>query len=139
MTQRRGDYDQAVFGLGAAIGTAAGYNHYEATGDWRIAVRKGLGAFVRIVCWLFLAFWWVVCIGLLSGSTDLDAKRAVGLWMVLVLPFFGVLWCRNGDYGLFRHGPVYRLFSPIARLFEWLPTIVIYLIILVPSFAALGV
>lgn len=130
--------DRAGFGLGAVVASAAAINHYNATGDWQIAARKGFGAFVRIMSWLFLAFWWGVCFVLVTTNADLEARRTFGLVLLLVTPMFGVLWCRNADYCLFRRGPIQWVFRPIARLFEWLPTLGIYLIVLVPTFISLG-
>lgn len=104
-------------GIAFGVGVQAGMNHYELTGDSNYAVRKALAAMVHVFVFLMLA--------LLAAAAMLSPVGFI--IVVLSVPAFGTLWCRNGDRCLFRRGPVYKLFAPIARRVEWFPTWAIYL------------
>lgn len=146
-------------GAGAAAGTAfdrgskiiiagaaykAGQNHYQQTGDLMGAAQTGAVAYVRWMVWfLALVFWFcLVVVTSMSGGraagvhADSDGMHGALTSMVLlfaITPFtFGVNWCRNFDFCLFRRGLIYRLYAPIAQVTEWVPTWALYVPLLLP-------
>lgn len=121
----------------ATVASKAAMNHYHVTGDWKVAVNRGIGAFVRMVSWFLLAACWAGGFVVIENNATIAPQQIdiVRLWLALVTPVFGILWCRNGDYCLFRRGPVQWIFGPIARLVEGVPTLLLYLFVLVPVVA----
>ena len=130
----------AAWGIVAAAAKAGG-NHYNATGDRKQALQAGAGAFVRWWVWVLAFTWWWLTVLFNSMSAGADTfyggngasdifKQVVTF---LIAPWFlGVTWCRCIDYSLFRRGIIYRFFAPVAALVERVPTILFYLLGLLP-------
>ena len=120
-----------------AIATKAGHNHYKVTGDWGQSIQAGMGAFVRWLTWSTLWFVWAIMLFWFATPTAehgyVTADIAGMAACVIVWPFlFGVTWCRNIDYSLFRRGLVYKLYQPIAVAVEGFPSPLLYALIGVP-------
>ena len=145
MTQQQKP-NQAVnqsLSIGLLLGAwKAGQNRYQQTGDAGEALHVGTNMALRLFAWIVVCFQWWMALGwvaiwwfaLLSGNYTPTSKL---LPMVLAVPFLivlspllGVLWCRNGDYGLFQRGPVYRFWQPIARRVEAWSEANVYLILI---------
>lgn len=114
--------------IGASL--KAGKNHYDQTGEMGEATNAAMGAFVRWNVWAITLFaWWFVLI--LNGLNM--RGPALPIYLFLIAPFtLGVTWCRHSDYSLFRRGVIYRIFAPVARLVEPVPTFIFYLL-MVPA------
>ena len=113
----------------------AGRNHYEQSGDLGKAAAAGAGIFVRFNVWLLVWLMWMMSCIMGPFGNEAQNPNVTTLLCVAIAPFcLGVTWCRNGDYGLFKRGPVYKLFAPIARMVEPIPTGVLYALILIPMF-----
>lgn len=120
----------------AGVAAKAGHNHYKQTGDYEVAVKKGVGAFARWFCWgialltwgLFAAFY---SLGAGSGTWGENISGIIAcsfIWPFLL----GVPWCRFVDYSLFKRGMWYRLFQPIDAAMDAIPSPVFFLGIIVP-------
>ena len=120
-----------------AIATKAGHNHYKVTGDWGQSIQAGMGAYVRWMVWSVLWFVWAIMLFWFATPTVehgyVSSDIAGMVFSVIVWPFlFGVTWCRNIDYSLFRRGLVYKLYQPIAVAIEGIPSPFLYGLIVVP-------
>jgi hypothetical protein len=108
---------------GAAV--KAGQNTYHLTGDMKQAAAVSAEALARwaLWCWAWLFAAMATGWSLLLWRTGL----VLGVWspawwgyitaplLIITWPlWFGVTWCRNVDFCLFRRGPLYRLFQPLA-------------------------
>ena len=126
-----------------AIATKAGHNHYKVTGDWGQALQAGAGAFVRWLSWSTLWFVWAILLMWFATPTEASGyvtSDILGMAAcVVVWPFlFGVTWCRNIDYSLFRRGLVYKLYQPIAVAVEGIASPLLYALIGVPMAVVWG-
>ena len=128
--------------IGAAA-VKAGANHYEQTGDAVQAMSAGAIAYVRWMVWFLALCLWVslVVVNGLEGGRYTGTANVAGMHSTLfsaailfgISPFvFGVNWCRNIDFCLFRRGLIYKLYAPIAQVSEVIPTWALYALLLVP-------
>jgi hypothetical protein len=119
--------------VAAALGAKAGHNHYQQTGDLQQAAGVGIGAFVRWMVWMItLGVWFFNSFFVAAWETGSNTPIYTAL---IIAPFtLGVTWCRNVDYSLFRRGLIYKLYAPVARLIEGVPSFVLYLLVLAPTF-----
>ena len=141
---RIGEAANTAANLGVGIAAAkAGANHYQQGASLGEAAGLGAGAFVRWMVWLmFFVLWWVIVVtnsmlgGLAANWSGAASQVNDSLFHMAVMfalaPFtMGVTWCRNSDYSLFRRGPIYRSFAPIACMVERVPTWAMYLPVLI--------
>jgi len=142
MTQKHNEVNRSL-SIGLLYGAwKAGQNRYQQTGDMGDALHVGTNTALRLMAWIVVCFqWWMALVwcaiwwfALLSGNYVPTAKL---LPMVLTVPFLlvlspllGALWCRNGDYALYKRGPVYRFWQPIARRLEDWSTTQVYLFLI---------
>lgn len=129
--------------MGAAA-FKAGQNHYNQTGDLGQSLQAGAVAYVRWMVWFLALVGWVTLLFINSmngglASTMRGDSSAVGhtlftaAYLFGITPFlFGVNWCRNIDFCLFRRGLIYKLYAPIAQVTEPIPTWALYLLLLPP-------
>ena len=129
--------------IGAAA-VKAGTNHYQQTGDAMQSLQVGAIAYVRWMVWFLALCLWVslVVINGINGGLGATMRGDTGAvtrtvmtaaFLFGISPFtFGVNWCRNIDFCLFRRGLIYRLYAPIAQVTEPVPTWALYVILLVP-------
>lgn len=124
------DYAKLANLLGAVLGARAARNHFQQDGDAVNAAKVGVGAFVRWMVWMTVLFLWIFGTIVATWSYGSYLPEFLAL---LIAPFtLGVTWCRIIDYGLYRRGMIYRLYSPVARMVEWVPTWALYLLLLIP-------
>ena len=123
----------AVIGL---IGAKAGKNHFAVTGDWGQSIQAAAGAFARWMVWSTLWFVWAALLMWFATPTEagFTGNDIAGLAASLVIwPFaFGVTWCRNIDYSLFKRRLIYKLYQPIAVALEGVPSPLLYALMCVP-------
>jgi len=136
-------FDKGTKILIGAAAVKAGANHYQQTGDASQALQTGAVAYVRwMVFFLAICMWFALFAvtglngGRSAGTASVGGVHAATFKMLLlfgITPFlFGVNWCRNIDFCLFRRGLIYKLYAPIAQVTEIIPTWALYALLLVP-------
>lgn len=118
--------------LTLAVAARAGKNWYDMNGDPVEAAQKGTEAFVHWTIWSIIVFtWWLnFAIGGLAGRAHGwgDGLFRVAVLLTIAVFTIGVTWCRNIDRSLFRQGVIYRLYRPVARATEGVPTTIWYVL-----------
>lgn len=109
------------------VAVKAAVNWWNFTGDAKQTASKFAETFVHWNLWAIAWFLWLVSYVMFTPSW-------VPTWEVLFgAVLLGIAWNRNVDRSLFRRGLWYKLWSPVAKRADAIPTFLLYL---VPFFLA---
>ena len=120
----------------AAVGYKAGQNRYQQGASGRDAILTGIDS---ALSWrIFLRSMAVVAFFGVLGGLFQGHVIAVAIWLALITPIYGVIYCRLIDQALFTRRFAYRLFAPLARPVRNLSTFWLYAMMVLPLWAGVA-